>query len=41
MLPDKLTERQAHDADVILATACLGGSDLYEQYSDFIDLEVK
>ena len=41
LLPDKLTERQAHDADVILATACLGVSDLYEQYSDFIHLEVK
>ena len=41
MLPDELTERQAHDADTILATACLGVSDLYEQYSDFINLEVK
>ncbi len=41
MLPEKLTERQVHDADVILSTACLGISDLYEQYSDFISLEVK
>ena len=40
-LPDKLSERQAHDADVILKTAFLGVSDLYEQFSDFINLEVQ
>ncbi|MFR5833275.1 MAG: ribosomal-processing cysteine protease Prp [Acutalibacteraceae bacterium] len=40
-LPEKLTERQSHDADVILKTAYLGASDLYEQFSDFINLEVQ
>jgi uncharacterized protein YsxB (DUF464 family) len=39
-LPDKLTERQRHDADVILDTLCLGVSDLHEGYSDFVELEV-
>lgn len=40
-LPENLGERQAHDADLILKTAYLGVSDLYEQFSDFINLEVK
>lgn len=40
MLPEKLTERQRHDADLILRTAYLGVSDLYEGFSDFINLEV-
>ena len=41
MLPEKLTEAQRHDADLILRTAYLGVSDLYEGFSDFIDLEVE
>ncbi len=41
LLPDKLTDRQAHDADVILKTAYLGASDHYEQFTDFINLEVQ
>ena len=39
-LPEKLTEMQRHDADLILRTAYLGVSDLYEGFSDFINLEV-
>ncbi|MDR3263972.1 MAG: ribosomal-processing cysteine protease Prp [Clostridiales bacterium] len=39
-LPDKITDRQKHDADVILKTLYLGVSDLYLGYSDFIQLEV-
>ncbi len=41
VLPAKLSDRQAHDADVILSTLFLGVSDLYEGFSDFINLEVK
>lgn len=40
-LPDKITDKQAHDADVILKTAYLGASDLYEQFSDYINVEVE
>ena len=40
-LPKNLSERQTHDADVILSTLLLGVSDLYEGFSDFINLEVK
>ena len=41
VLPKNLSERQTHDADVILSTLLLGVSDLYEGFSDFINLEVK
>ncbi|MCQ2409895.1 MAG: ribosomal-processing cysteine protease Prp [Clostridia bacterium] len=41
MLPKDMTEDQEHDADVILRTAYLGVSDLYETFSDFIELEVE
>ena len=41
MLPKSMTSAQAHDADVILRTAYLGASDLYENFSDFITLEVE
>ncbi len=41
MLPKKLTQQQSHDADLILKTAYLGVSDLYENFSDFISLEVE
>ena len=40
-LPAKLTQTQRHDADLILRTAYLGLSDLYEEFSDFIKLEVE
>lgn len=39
-LPESMTERERHDADVILETMCMGVADLYEGYSDFIELEV-
>lgn len=41
VLPDNMTESEAHDADIILKTAYLGVSDLYETFSDYILLEVK
>ena len=41
VLPDKVTDKQAHDADIILKTAYLGASDLYEQFSDYINVEVE
>ncbi|MCI8413073.1 MAG: ribosomal-processing cysteine protease Prp [Clostridia bacterium] len=40
-LPEKLGDAQRHDADVILETMLMGIADLYEGYSDFIELEVK
>ena len=40
-LPEKLTAAQRHDSDLILRTAYLGVSDLYEGFSDFINLEVE
>ena len=41
VIPQDATEQQIHDADLILKTAYLGVSDLYQEYSDFIKLEVK
>lgn len=40
-LPKDVSPTQAHDADVILKTAYLGASDLYEQFSDYINVEVE
>ena len=40
-MPENLDEQQKYDADLILKTAYLGVSDLYQEYSDFIKLEVK
>ncbi len=39
-LPTDLGEEARHDADTILETMLLGVADLYEGYSDFIELEV-
>lgn len=41
VVPASVTQRQSHDSDVILKTAYLGASDLYETFSDFIILEVE
>ena len=41
ILPKHISDADWHDADLILKTAYLGASDLYEQFSDFIELEVK
>lgn len=41
ILPKDISEKDLHDADIILRTAYLGASDLYEQFSDFISLEVE
>ena len=41
ILPKSLTKSDEHDADVILRTAYLGVSDLYETFSDYISLEVE
>lgn len=40
-LPENLTEQQRHDCSIILDTMLMGISDLYEGFSDFIELEVK
>ncbi|HKL93678.1 MAG TPA: ribosomal-processing cysteine protease Prp [Clostridia bacterium] len=40
-LPKVMTEKEKHDADIILKTLYLGASDLYEGFSDYITLEVK
>lgn len=40
-LPENLSGEARHDADMILETMLLGVADLYEGYSDFIELEVK
>lgn len=39
-LNDELSERERRDADMILETMLCGVSDLYESYSDYINLEV-
>ena len=41
IVPENLSESQRHDADIILNTMLMGVSDLYEGFSDFIELEVK
>ena len=41
ILPKDISQSDLHDADIILKTAYVGLSDLYENYSDFISLEVK
>lgn len=40
-LPKSINDREKHDADIILKTLLLGASDLYEGFSDYINLEVK
>ena len=40
-LPEKLDEKQEIQAEAILDTMLCGISDLYETFSDFIELEVK
>ena len=40
-LPKSMTEQEKHDADLILRTLYLGASDLYESFSDYINMEVK
>lgn len=40
-LPEEISVAERHDADVILETMLMGIADLYEGYSDFIELEVK
>ncbi len=39
-LPQNLTKEERHDADIVLNTMLCGLMDLYEQYSDYINLEV-
>lgn len=40
-LPDGISKERRHDADMILDTLFLGIADLNQQFSDFIELEVK
>ena len=39
-LPEKMTDAERHDADVILNTMLCGLNDFYTEYSDYINLEV-
>lgn len=41
VVPQNLDASKAHDVQVIFATMMCGVSDLYSEYSDFINLEVK
>ena len=40
IIPEELDDAQKHDVQVILGTMMCGISELHEEYSDFIDLEV-
>ena len=40
-LPEKLSDKQKIQADAITGTMLCGISDLYESFSDYIELEVK
>ena len=40
-LPSDMSKDRRHDANVILNTLFLGISDLYQSFSDFIELEVE
>ncbi len=39
-IPKGISDSQRHDCDIILNTLLLGVNDLYQGYSDFIELEV-
>lgn len=41
VVPQNLPNSTAHDVQVIFATMMCGIGDLYSEYSDFINLEVK
>ena len=41
VLPSNMTELERHDSNIILGTMLCGLSDLREEYSDFIELEVE
>ncbi len=41
IIPQNLTDLQQHDVNIILSTMLCGLSDLREEYSDFIELEVE
>ena len=41
VVPQNLDADKAHDVQVIFATMLCGVSDLYSEYSDYINLEVR
>lgn len=41
IIPENLSESTMHDVNIILSTMLCGLSDLREEYSDFIELEVQ
>lgn len=41
VVPQNMDASKAHDVQVIFATMLCGVSDLYSEYSDFINLEVR
>ena len=40
-LPSDLTAQERHDADIVLNTMLAGLNDFFEQYSDYMNLEVR
>jgi len=40
-LSDSLTQSERHDADIVLNTMLCGLNDLYTEYSDYINIELK
>ncbi|MBQ7603265.1 MAG: ribosomal-processing cysteine protease Prp [Clostridia bacterium] len=40
IIPDNLNESAMHDVQIILGTMMCGISELHDEYSDFIDMEV-
>jgi len=40
VIPDDLSKETAHDVQVIFATMMCGVSDIFTEYSDFINMEV-
>ena len=40
LVPENITREKRHDADIILNTLLIGLSDMYEGFSDFMELEV-
>lgn len=41
IIPENLSDDKKHDVNIILSTMLCGISDLREEYSDFIELEVE
>lgn len=40
-LPQQLTDSERHDADIVLNTMLVALDDFYQEYSDYMNLEVR